>query len=148
MGGRDAHAPRSRLRGAARTPIYHASGFPEAALEETEAGLVPVSGGWFVLNARDARWNHRPGRGQWDFVHCPAGTNHVIVGAGDGPCAVLAMSSREHQAAGPWGAYTVNEVALRHGAGVEDETQDADVAYARVPTSEPTRYRDGWLRSK
>jgi uncharacterized cupin superfamily protein len=21
---------------------------------------------------------------RWDFVHCPAGTNHIVVGAGDG----------------------------------------------------------------
>jgi hypothetical protein len=35
---------------------------PEAKLEQTEAGLVPVGAGWFVLNARDARWNSRPGR--------------------------------------------------------------------------------------
>jgi uncharacterized cupin superfamily protein len=36
---------------------------PEAPLEETEAGLVPASTGWFVMNARDARWFDRPGRG-------------------------------------------------------------------------------------
>ena len=36
---------------------------PEAELKETDAGLVPASAGWFVLNARDARWSHRPGRG-------------------------------------------------------------------------------------
>src|SRR5689334_7281993 len=24
---------------------------------------------------------------QWDLVHCPAGTEHVFVGAGEGPCA-------------------------------------------------------------
>jgi mannose-6-phosphate isomerase-like protein (cupin superfamily) len=35
----------------------------EADLEPTDAGLVPASPGWFVLNARDARWFHRPGRG-------------------------------------------------------------------------------------
>ena len=34
---------------------------PEARLEDTEAGLVPAGEGWFVLNARDARWNQRPG---------------------------------------------------------------------------------------
>jgi hypothetical protein len=78
-------------------------------------------------------------------VHCPPETRHVFVGAGDGSCAILAMSSREFQARGPWGAYTVDEVALGHGAGVEVETQDADLAYARFPESEPTRYRDGWL---
>ena len=36
---------------------------PEAKLEPTEAGLVPASVGWFVMNARDARWMENPGRG-------------------------------------------------------------------------------------
>ena len=31
---------------------------------------------------------------QWDFLHCPAGTEHVFVGAGDGPCAVLMIGSQ------------------------------------------------------
>jgi hypothetical protein len=44
-----------------------------------------------------------------------------------------------------WGAYTVDEAAIRHGAGVEQETTDADVAYARFPAPEPMRYRDGLL---
>jgi uncharacterized cupin superfamily protein len=35
----------------------------EAELKGTDAGLVPVSAGWFVLNARDARWIDNPGRG-------------------------------------------------------------------------------------
>ena len=29
----------------------------------------------------------------WDFVHCPAGTEHIFVGAGDGPC-VIFMAGR------------------------------------------------------
>ena len=44
-----------------------------------------------------------------------------------------------------WGAYTVDEAAQRHGAGVEQETTDAREAYARFPQSELTRYREGWL---
>ena len=36
---------------------------PEAKLEETEAGLVPATEGWFVMNVRDARWRDQPGRG-------------------------------------------------------------------------------------
>ena len=36
---------------------------PEAPLESTEVGLVPKGDGWFVLNARDAPWSERPGRG-------------------------------------------------------------------------------------
>jgi uncharacterized cupin superfamily protein len=35
----------------------------EATLEETEAGLVASTPGWFVLNARDARWIEKPGQG-------------------------------------------------------------------------------------
>jgi quercetin dioxygenase-like cupin family protein len=180
---------------------------PEAKLEQTEAGLVPATPGWFVLNVREARWIDRGGRGhsapltgwtdeeaetlfpqlgmqiaavdqgqplsmyhweteqedflilagdgillvegqerplrQWDFVHCPPEAAHTIVG-GDNGCVVLAVGSRENQASGPWGAYTVDEAAIRHGAGVEEETQEPIVAYARFARSQPTRY-GGWL---
>jgi uncharacterized cupin superfamily protein len=34
----------------------------EARLEATDSGLVPTTDGWFVLNARDARWYHTEGR--------------------------------------------------------------------------------------
>jgi uncharacterized cupin superfamily protein len=36
---------------------------PEAELRDDGAGLVPASSGWFVLNAREARWFHNPGQG-------------------------------------------------------------------------------------
>ena len=36
---------------------------PEAPLDSTEHGLVPRGNGWFVVNAREARWLERPGRG-------------------------------------------------------------------------------------
>jgi uncharacterized cupin superfamily protein len=108
---------------------------------ETESFLVLSGEALLIVEGQE-----RPLR-RWDFLHCPPKTEPVIVGAGDGPCVVLAMSSRENQAHGPYGAYTVDEVALRHGAGVEEETQDAEVAYARAPKSEPTRDRDGWLPS-
>ena len=41
--------------------------------------------------------------------------------------------------------FTVDEVAKRHGASVEEDTTDGDVAYASLPSREPTAYRDGWL---
>jgi uncharacterized cupin superfamily protein len=82
---------------------------------------------------------------QWDFVHCPAGTNHVIVGAGETPCLVLAVGARDRSTGPDWGSYTVNEAAIRHGAGVEEETTDERVAYARFRRGELTRYREGWL---
>ncbi len=39
----------------------------------------------------------------------------------------------------------MDEAALRHGAGVEQETTDEKQAYARLAKREPTRYREGWL---
>jgi uncharacterized cupin superfamily protein len=179
---------------------------PEASIEQTEHGLVPTGDGWYVLNARDARWYYVAGRGAfcdfegdqdfpqlginvqalgpgeamamyhweadqedflvvsgdalliiegeeralraWDFVHCPPNVQHTILGAGDG-CVVVAVGSREHQDGAGWGGYTVDEVALRHEAGVEQETTVPDEAYAAVRAKhgmrEPTGYRDGWL---
>ena len=174
----------------------------------TENGLVPRGEGWFVLNAREAPWHDRGGRGflcefegfaiddaldftqlginltllapgepmamyhhendqedflvlegeallvlegeertlrRWDFVHCPAGTNHVLVGAGDGPCLVLAVGARDRSTGTDWGAYTVDAAAIRHGAGVERETSNAQEAYARFPGHGLTSYREGWL---
>jgi uncharacterized cupin superfamily protein len=180
---------------------------PESRLEPTEEGLVPKGDGWFVLNAREARWLHTPGRSaicefegyregeqdflqlginlnvlepgvsmgmyhweanqedflvlageavlivegeerplrQWDFFHCPAGTKHIIVGAGDAPALVLAVGARQHSGTPGWGGYTVDAAALRHGVSVEQETTEAKEAYAHLPKREPTGYREGWL---
>jgi uncharacterized cupin superfamily protein len=35
---------------------------PEAPLAQTEHGLEPAGDGWFVANAREARWWHAEGR--------------------------------------------------------------------------------------
>jgi uncharacterized cupin superfamily protein len=176
---------------------------PEAKLEPTDTGLVPKDDGWFVVNAREARWYHAPGRSavcafegepdfsqlginisvlapgeslgmyhweadqedflvlagealliveslerplrQWDFVHCPAGANHIIAGAGAGPSVVLAVGARDRSIGPDWGGYPVDEVALRHGVGVEQATTDAAQAYAPLPRRKPARYREGWL---
>jgi uncharacterized cupin superfamily protein len=175
---------------------------PEAPLEQTEHGLRAAGEGWFVVNAREATWRERPGRGficdlehgqdwsqlgvniqvlgggepmamyhyendqedfllvageallivegeerrlqAWDFVHCPAGVEHVLVGAGDG-CVVICVGARALSTGPDWGAYTVDETASRHGAGVESETGDPALAYARFPQAGPVRYREGLL---
>ena len=36
---------------------------PESPLEPTEHGVVAKEDGWFVVNARDARWQAAAGRG-------------------------------------------------------------------------------------
>src|SRR5262249_22752250 len=82
---------------------------------------------------------------QWDFVHCPPGTNHTIVGAGDGPCIVLAVGARERTKGADWGAYTVDDAAVRNDTGVEHETTVPAEAYARFGRSRLTGYRKSWL---
>lgn len=77
----------------------------------------------------------------WDFVHCPAWTEHVFVGAGDGPCALLAVGSRS----GGDVVYPASELARRHGAGVAQETRDAGDAYEGFRPDADTEYREGWL---
>jgi uncharacterized cupin superfamily protein len=181
---------------------------PEAPLEQTEHGIVCKGAGWFVVNAREARWRRRgessfsnlggdilfdqlgigisvlaPGEPmaayhwetdqedflvlsgtgmlviegrerplkQWDFVHCPPGTKHVIVG---GPCIVLSVGSRERHtildergqrvARPDWGEYVADPVAAKHGAAPEQTTTSADEAYAHFLPFERVRY-GGWL---
>lgn len=63
---------------------------------------------------------------QWDFVHCPAGTSHIFVGAGEGPSAVLMIGSRRLDEA----HYPVNEAAARYDASVKEATDEPEEAYA------------------
>lgn len=72
----------------------------------------------------------------WDFFHCPAGTEHIFVGAGAGPCVIFMAGSRE----GEWSVrYPVSELAARHGAGVAVETSDPGEAYADFEPSRRAR---------
>jgi uncharacterized cupin superfamily protein len=81
----------------------------------------------------------------WDFVHSPPRTKHVIVGAGSGPCLVIAVGSRAHDGQPDSLGFTADEVAKRYGASVEQDTMVGDVAYASVPGREASAYRAGWL---
>ncbi len=165
----------------------YARGMHEARLDDSGSGLVPAGDGWFVVNARDARWLTWVTRGSlcsfespefefpqlgfglhvlepnqptglyhsesqqeaflvlsgecrllveekerllrpWDFFHSPAGTRHIFVGAGDGPCVILMTGTRSDAMEV---LYPVSDLAARYGAGVEEETTDPDHAYAR-----------------
>ncbi len=79
--------------------------------------------------------------GAWDFVHCPAWTEHVFVGAGEGPCAILAVGTRTKGGV----IYPVSDLAQRHGAGVDKETSEPKEAYAGLAEDMPVPYREGWL---
>jgi uncharacterized cupin superfamily protein len=98
--------------------MYHREGAQEGFLVLHGECLLLVEG------------EERPLRA-WDFVHFPSWTDHVLVGAGDGPCAVLMVGARH---AGEGVVYPVSELAQRHGAGVPEETPEPGVAYAPFPS--------------
>ena len=71
----------------------------------------------------------------------PAGTVHVFVGAGDGPCAILMVGARTQD---EQLLYPVSELAARYGASAEEETSSGEEAYARFerPRRERPPYFD------
>lgn len=60
------------------------------------------------------------------FIHCPPNTNHVFVGAGDGPCVMLMIG---HRPAKDEIVYPVSKAAANHGASVAQESTDPAEAY-------------------
>jgi uncharacterized cupin superfamily protein len=80
--------------------------------------------------------------GAWDFFHCPAGTEHVFVGAGDGPCVILMVGARSKDERL---LYPVSELAARYGASAEEETPEPKQAYARFEAPRRARPTD-WER--
>jgi hypothetical protein len=65
----------------------------------------------------------------------------VFLGAGDGPCAILAVGTRS----GGDVIYPVSQAALGHGAGVSQETRDPRQAYADIPADVPIAFGEQWL---
>lgn len=63
-----------------------------------------------------------------DFVHLPPNTAHVLVGAGDGPAAVLMVGTRGGSSVEL--LYPASQAAARYDASVERDTPDPRVAYA------------------
>jgi quercetin dioxygenase-like cupin family protein len=101
--------------------LYHEENQQEAFLVLAGECILVVEGAERRLRA-------------WDFFHCPAGTKHVFVGAGDRPCAVLCVGARRPDGTA---TYRVDEVAARYGASPAAETDDPGVAYAGFPGYEP-----------
>jgi uncharacterized cupin superfamily protein len=107
---------------------YHREGAQEGFLVLRGEALLLVEG------------EERPLR-TWDFFHCPAGTDHVLLGAGDGPCVIAAFGARTPRDV----VYPVSDLALEHGAGVTEETDEPKVAYADVEPDEPVAFDPRWL---
>jgi uncharacterized cupin superfamily protein len=79
----------------------------------------------------------------WDFFHCPAGTEHIIVGAGESPAVVLAVGARGRRRKGL--VYPVSKVARKHKAGAAEETTDPSEAYGSFADWKRSEYQEGWL---
>jgi uncharacterized cupin superfamily protein len=101
--------------------LYHGENAQEDFLVLSGECLLLVEGEERLLRA-------------WDFVHLPPWTEHIFVGAGDGPCVVLAAGARRK---GRGLRFPVSELALKHGAGVEQETSDPREAYAGFTEDRP-----------
>jgi len=100
--------------------LYHAENQQEAFLVLSGECTLLIEGEERLL---------RP----WDFFHSPAGSEHIFVGAGDGPCVILMAGGR----AEPWQVlYPVSELAARYSASADEETPDPDKAYVGF---EPSR---------
>ena len=100
--------------------LYHA--------EDAQEGFLVLSGECLLVVEEQERRLR-----QWDYFHCPPDTEHVLLGAGDGPCTILMIGARRD---GTAARYPVSELAASHGASVARETTDPDEAYAEWP--------DGW----
>jgi uncharacterized cupin superfamily protein len=104
--------------------LYHA--------ENAQEGFLVIAGECLLIVESEERMLRR-----WDYFHCPAWTEHVLVGAGDAPCVLLAIGSR----AEPLEIrFPVNEVALHHGAGAHEEL--------RGPAWDLLGLRDGAYRGQ
>ena len=95
--------------------LYHSE------LNQQEAFLV-LSGRCKLLVEGEER-DLRP----WDFFHCPEGTEHVFVGAGDEPCVVLMVGARSKD---EQLFYPKSDLAAKYGASAEEDTPDPKQAYA------------------
>jgi uncharacterized cupin superfamily protein len=90
--------------------------------ESVQEGFLVLSGECVAL----VEGEERPMR-QWDYLHCPPGTHHILVGAGDGPCAILMIGVRSPDATIH---YEVNELASKYDASPPHDTGTPSEAYA------------------
>ena len=68
---------------------------------------------------------------QWDFFHCPPEVTHILVGAGDGPCAILMVGARPGAGVPQEKLfYPRSELAAKYDASAARDTASPAEAYA------------------
>jgi uncharacterized cupin superfamily protein len=112
--------------------LYHAENAQEDFLVVSGECLIVIEGQERMLK-------------QWDFVHCPPWTEHVLIGAGVRGCVLLSIGARKDVFRGLEIRFPVNDIALKHGAGVIEETSSPAKANADRGQPRRCRYREGGL---
>ena len=97
--------------------------------EELQEGFLILAGECTLIVEEEERQ-----LGAWDYFHCPPGTAHVFVGAGERPCAILAVGGRVGDKSIE---YPVSELAQRFDAGVQAATDSPAEAYAGLTPPRP-----------
>jgi uncharacterized cupin superfamily protein len=93
--------------------------------EDAQEGFLILSGECILVVEEQERQLR-----QWDYVHCPAGTRHVFVGAGEAPCAILMIGARPEDERLH---YPISDVAAKYDASTAKETEIPEEAYADWP---------------
>ena len=105
--------------------------------EDAQEDFLVLSGECLLLVEGEER-QLRP----WDYVHCPPWTEHIFVGAGEVPCAILMVGARRP---GRGIRYPVSELARSRSAGVDTETTEPKEAYAGTGSWQPGAAPEGAL---
>jgi len=93
--------------------------------EDAQEGFLVLAGECIaVVEGEERRMR------QWDYLHSPPGTEHITVGAGAEPCAILMFGSPDPKRKVEWIA---NETAARHGASVAKTTSQGSEVYGEIP---------------
>jgi uncharacterized cupin superfamily protein len=100
-------------------------------LEDEQEGFLVLQGECVAIVEGEERRMRA-----WDYLHCPPGTRHITVGAGDGPCAILMVGTRSPDKGIH---YPVEPAAARHQASVQTATDSPREAYADRPPITPAR---------
>jgi uncharacterized cupin superfamily protein len=120
-----------RIEPGERSTMYHG--------EDGQEDFLVVSGTCLAIVEGEERRLR-----QWDLLHCPAWTRHAFVNDGGEPCTLVMVGARRAGEETDC-VYPVEPLAVRHGAGVEQETTSPDEAYAGTPDAQDVPYVEGTL---
>ena len=90
--------------------------------ESDQEGFLVLSGECILIVEGEERRLR-----QWDYFHCPPGTAHITVGAGDELCAIFMLGARTP---GKLLDYIPDPAAAKHGVAVKERTDSSREAYA------------------